>query len=69
MDMNLLDQLAEISHRLDCGAELLYALFCALRHDDYVAKDFAPAMCAAQIYIAELSEGLHALVNEVRSIS
>ena len=64
MDIDTLDRLEEL-----CGAELLYALFCALRHDDYVAKDFAPAMCTAQIYIAELSEGLHALVNEVHSIS
>ena len=44
MDIDTFDRLSEISYRLECGTELLYALFCVLRHDDYTAKDFAPVM-------------------------
>ena len=54
MDIDTFDRLSEISYRLECGTELLYALFCALRHDDYTAKDFAPVMEAGHLYFSHL---------------
>lgn len=36
MDIDTFDRLSEISYRLECGTDLLYALFCVLRHDDYM---------------------------------
>ena len=64
MDIDTFDRLSEISYRLECGTELLYALFCVLRHDDYTAKDFAPVMYAGHLYFSHLNDDLHKLIRQ-----